>query len=62
MAVQRELTTLTSSLSELAARLTTLVEREASSLPPAAYQELVAAERTIGTLLRRLNRLSRSLS
>ena len=62
MAVQRELTTLTSSLAELAARLTTLVEREAASLPPAAYQELVAAERTIGTLLRRLNRLSRSLS
>ena len=62
MAVQRELTTLTSSLSELATRLTTLVEGEASSLPPAAFQELVAAERTIGTLLRRLNRLSRTLS
>ncbi len=62
MAVQRELTTLTTSLGELSARLTELVEREAAALPPAAYQELVAAERTIGTLLRRLARLSRTLA
>ncbi|MFI5035706.1 MAG: hypothetical protein ACHQFZ_05825 [Acidimicrobiales bacterium] len=58
MTLQNELNTLTSSLAEIAARLTALVEQESSSMDGDAYSELVSAERTVGALLRRLNRLA----
>ncbi len=58
MTIQNELNTLTSSLSDLSARLTALVEHEGASMPSEVYSELVAAERTVGTLLRRLNRVA----
>ncbi len=62
MTVQSELNTITSTLSELAARLTALVERDGDSVDNEVYGELVAAERAVGTLLRRLNRVTRSMS
>ena len=55
---QMELATITSTMSDLATRLTALVESEGNSLPTEVYSELVGAERTIGALLRRLNRLA----
>ena len=58
MALQSELNTITSSLSDLSARLTALIEHEGESLPSDVFTELVAAERTVGTLLRRLNRVA----
>ncbi len=58
MTMQNELNTLTSSMSDLSARITALVETEGSAMPPDIYTELVAAERTIGALLRRLNRVA----
>lgn len=57
MSMQNELNTITSTLNELATRITALVETEGDIMPPDTYTELVAAERTIGTLLRRLNRV-----
>ena len=54
-----ELNTITSSLSDIAARITALVEHEGPSMDNDVYSELVAAERTIGALLRRLNRAAR---
>ena len=62
MTLQSELNTITSTLSELGARLTALVERDGNELDNELYGELVAAERAIGTLLRRLNRATRSMS
>lgn len=61
MSTQSELNTITSTLAEVAARLTTLVENDAARIDNEVYAELVAAERTIGTLLRRLNRATRRL-
>ena len=58
MSMQTELNTITSTLNELATRITTLVETEGADMPPDTYTELIAAERTIGTLLRRLNRVA----
>jgi len=58
MSTQTELNTITSSLNELSARITALVETHGSDLAPDTYSELVAAERTVGTLLRRLNRVA----
>lgn len=58
MTLQTELNTLTSSLGELSARITALVEHEGSAMPADVYAELVAAERTVGTLVRRLNRVA----
>jgi len=58
VSLQNELNTLTSSLAELAARLTALVEDEGSAMSADDYTELVAAERTVGALLRRLNRVA----
>ena len=55
---QMELATITSTMSDLATRLTALVESEGLALPTEVYSELVGAERTIGALLRRLNRLA----
>jgi hypothetical protein len=56
--IHTELNTLTSSLSELSTRITVLVEAEGATMPADVYTELVAAERTIGALLRRLNRVA----
>ncbi|NNN04227.1 MAG: hypothetical protein HKL87_09555 [Acidimicrobiaceae bacterium] len=54
-----ELSTITSSLEELSRRLSRLVESPDPSLDSEVYAELVAAERTVGTLLRRLQRIAR---
>ncbi len=61
VSAQNELATITTSLQDLATRLTALVENEADHLPSDVFTELVGAERTIGTLLRRLTRLSSRL-
>ena len=61
MTVQNELSTITSSLEELAARLTALVELDEGKGDSDVYVELVAAERAVTTLLRRLNRVSRAI-
>ena len=57
MSMQNELNTITSTLNELSTRVTALVETEGAAMPPDIYSELVAAERTLGALLRRLNRV-----
>jgi hypothetical protein len=59
MSTQTELNTITSTLAELASRITILVETEGPQMDSDVYSELVAAERTIGALLRRLNRAAR---
>jgi hypothetical protein len=56
--MQNELNTITSTITELSARITTLVESEGDAMPPEVYAELVAAERTVGALLRRLTRVA----
>jgi len=59
MSTQTELNTITSTLGELATRITALVESDGPQMDSDVYSELVAAERTIGALLRRLNRAAR---
>ncbi len=61
MSVQSELSTITSTLEELATRLTALVEHDEGTGDGDVYTELVAAERAVTTLLRRLNRVSRAI-
>ena len=58
MSAATELNTITSSLSEISTRITALVETDGPVMEGDVYTELVAAERTIGTLLRRLNRVA----
>ena len=58
MSMQTELNTITSTMGELAVRLTALVESDGALMPPDVYTELVAAERAVGTLLRRLQRVA----
>ena len=58
---QLELATITSTMSDLSTRLTALVENEGGGLSTEVYRELVGAERTIGALVRRLNRLANRL-
>ena len=58
MSLQTELNTITSTLNELSTRVTALVETEGAEMPTDVYTELVAAERTVGALLRRLNRVA----
>lgn len=58
MSMKNELNTITSTITELSARITTLVEAEGATMPTEVYAELVAAERTVGALLRRLNRVA----
>jgi len=58
--MRHELETITSSLSDLAVRISATVE-SGDSLPGDAYTELVAAERQVGTLLRRLQRVASRL-
>jgi hypothetical protein len=57
MSMQNEINTITSTLNEVSQRITHLVETEGKAMENDVYTELVAAERTIGTLLRRLNRV-----
>jgi hypothetical protein len=61
MSTQTELNTITSTLGELASRITSLVEKDGPHMDSDVYSELVAAERTIGALLRRLNRAARRI-
>jgi hypothetical protein len=56
--MQNELNTITSTMNELSTRITHLVETEGQEMDGDVYTELVAAERAIGTLLRRLNRVA----
>ena len=58
MSLQNELNTITSTMSELSVRITALVEHEGAAMETDIYSELVAAERTVGALLRRLNRVA----
>jgi hypothetical protein len=58
MTMQNELNTITSTMTELSKRITALVETEGSAIPNEVYTELVAVERTVGALLRRLNRVA----
>ncbi len=58
---QGELNTITSTLDDLSARISVLVDHADDSLSGEVYTELVAAERTIGALLRRLNRVARKV-
>jgi len=58
VSMQNELNTITSSMNELSARITHLVETEGARMDGDVYSELVAAERTVGALLRRLNRVA----
>ena len=61
MTTQTELNTITSTLGELASRITALVESDGPLMDSDVYSELVAAERTIGALLRRLHRAARRI-
>lgn len=61
MSTQTELNTITSTLGELASRITALVESDGPQMDSDVYSELVAAERTIGALLRRLHRAARRI-
>jgi hypothetical protein len=54
--MRHEIDTITSSMNEISTRISTLVEN-GSHLSGEVYVELVAAERTVGTLVRRLERL-----
>lgn len=58
MSTQNELNTITSTMTELASRITALVEHDGATMEPEVYSELVAAERTVGALLRRLTRVA----
>lgn len=58
MSMHTELNTITSTMTDLSARLTALVESEGDAMAPEVYAELVAAERTVGALLRRLSRVA----
>jgi len=58
MTMQTELNTITSTMTELSTRITALVESEGTAMAPDVYAELVAAERTVGALLRRLSRVA----
>jgi len=62
MSAATELNTITSTLSDVAQRITTLVETEGPAMDGDVYTELVAAERTIGALLRRLQRVARRVN
>ena len=62
MSAATELNTITSTLSDMAQRITTLVETGGPAMDGDVYTELVAAERTIGALLRRLQRVARRVN
>lgn len=54
--MRTELETITSTLEELAKRLSTLVDAAERDVTSELYIELVGAERTVTSLLRRLTR------
>jgi hypothetical protein len=54
--LEHELSTLTTSLEDVAKRLSTIVETQDPDIPSDLYTDLVAAERSIHALLRRLRR------
>ena len=56
-----EIDTLTSSMAEISQRISALVE-DGKNLSGDVYVELVAVERTVGTLVRRLERLGSRLT
>ena len=58
MTLQTELNTITSTMTELSSRITALVESDGTTMTNDVYTELVAAERTVGALLRRLSRVT----
>ncbi|HET8991226.1 MAG TPA: hypothetical protein VFN59_09025 [Acidimicrobiales bacterium] len=62
MSTQTEINTITSTMAEVAARITALVEHDGEGLAPDVYTELVAAERTVGALVRRLGRIARRVA
>ncbi len=62
MSTQTEINTITSTMAEVAARITTLVEHDGEDLAPDVYTELVAAERTVGALVRRLGRIAQRVA
>ncbi len=62
MSTQTEINTITSTMAEVAARITALVEHDGDTLAPDVYTELVAAERTVGALVRRLGRIARRVA
>lgn len=62
MSIANELSTINSTLSDLSTRITALVENEGPYLDADVYTELVAAERTVGALLRRLERAARKVA
>ena len=62
MSLQTELNTITSTMNELSTRITALVETEGAAMSADVYTELVAAERTVGALVRRLNRVAGRLT
>ncbi len=62
VSIQNELNTITSTMNELAVRITSLVESEGKNMESDVYTELVGAERTIGALLRRLTRVAARVS
>lgn len=58
MSMQTELNTISSTMQDLATRITALVETEGAAMEQDLYAELVAAERSVGTLIRRLSRVA----
>ncbi|MCU1448637.1 MAG: hypothetical protein JWP02_807 [Acidimicrobiales bacterium] len=60
--VAAELSSITTALEELAARITGLAERETGSEEEAVVQALFGVERTLGEALRRLERLEKTMS
>ncbi len=62
MNIRGELSTITSTLAECSTRLTSLVDETHDTSSGDLYSELVAAERTIGALLRRLQRAASKLT
>jgi uncharacterized membrane-anchored protein len=61
MNIEAEINTVTSSLEELATRISKMVDGGDDTMSSDLYRELVAAERTINALLRRLSRASRRM-
>jgi len=59
--LHHEIDTLTSSMTEMSQRISALVEG-GKDLTGDVYVELVAVERTVGTLVRRLERLGNRLA
>jgi hypothetical protein len=59
--LHHEIDTLTSSMTEMSQRISALVEG-GKDLTGDVYVELVAVERTVGTLVRRLERLGSRLA